>query len=474
MMERIIGSKGRPVQQSMTLRPEDHVNLHVARPMHGLVLEVFPADNEQNRSSYQREDRRGYLATCTVLIINDGRGTYFTLENVVIPPTAPSGIDNFVEALPRPCTQLINGENWNQQLSHINPYTLDGDWCVVSFLGGSLDQPYISNWWPHPSNTFDPATSGQRNPRSSTEGTTLVQNGRLFRRMNGVEFVVTKEGNLYVSTHRANSTLKFGPELNPEEGRFPRNLQADSGGSIKVWVKNSQAFELDWNAPEDGMGSLDVAEAGLPQTNPSTAGSASRTEKEHTYILIEKDRVDITVPDEIKILSNKRILLESEEETILTVGSDLTIDVSGSGSISTDGNLDVSVTQNLSTTVSQNLDIDVTGQVTVAARTTLDLSATGATTISGATVAVGAAGASSGSPGSISVTSGGVNIGTGALGGAVGGDGLTLALTTFASAVAAAQASATVESTYAAALTAAAAALASAINAAISPTTRVG
>lgn len=465
-MSRTVDSRGYPVQQSMTVRPEDYVGLNLTRMMLGVVLEVYPADDERNRSSFQRMDRRGYMHTCTVLVIQDGRGTYMPLENVVIAPEHPTGLDDYSEKLPRGSTRLVTGENWNSQLNHINPYDLDGDWCIVGFLGGSIDQPFIVRWWPHPHNPFDPATSGKTNPNATDEGETLQQSGRYFRRINGVEYVTTKTGNIYVSTYRANSSLRFGSDLSPVDGRFPRTLQDDTGGSIKVWVKPSQSFELDWNEPVDGMGVLDVAEAEIPQTNPSESGSSSTASQPNTYVLVESDRVDITVPDQFKLLSKKRILLESQEETTLTVGTDLTADVSGDGSVTTDGDLDVTSNQ-VAITANSTFDVQAAGSATIDSQAALNLSAGTTTTITGG-------GAVAGTPSAIEVAPTGITIGTGSLGGVVGGDGLQAALLAFAAAVQTAQASASVETTYATALTAAANALAAAITAAISTTTRVG
>lgn len=482
MAERTVDRSGRPVQQSMTARPQDYVGMNVSRPMLGVILDVKPADNEGNRSSYQREDRRGYLHTCTVLVVQDGRGTYTLLENVIIPPESPSGIDDYYERLPRGCAHLVTGENWNTQLSHINPYDLDGDWCVVSFLGGSLDMPFVLRWWPHPHNPFDAATSGQTNPNAPGSDETLHQERRFFHRINGVELVVTGPGNVYMSTYRANSSLNYGSDLSPIDGRFPRTLNDDEGGAVKVWVKPSQSFELDFNPQEDGMGALDVADDQIPQTNPSTSGSASTTQKSNTYMLVEKDRMQITTSDEIKLKSRKRLLLESQEETKLTVGGDLTVDVTGDGSVTLDGGL--------STSVTQDFDLTVTGGTTITAETTLDVEATGPATVtghsdmtlssdallslSGATVSLGTSSTSAGSPGSISVTPAGVNLGSGALGGAVGGTPFQAAFAAFAAAMATAQGSATVEAAYAAQVTAAVQALVAALAAAVSSTTKVG
>lgn len=490
MRERIINNYGSPVQQSMTLRPADYTGLNLSRLMLGLIIDVYPADDPRNRSSFQREDRRGYLHACTVLVLQDGRGTHLPLENVIITPDAPTGIDDYYERLPRGCTGLVTGENWNNQFNHINPYDLDGDWCIVGFMGGSIDQPFIVRWWPHPRNTFDPATSGTRNPNATNESRTLVQKGRMFHRINGVEFTVTKTGNIYVSTYRASSTLNFGSDLSPVEGRFPRTLNEDVGGSFKMWIKPSQSFELDWNTPEDGIGVMDVSDDEIPQSNPNQSGSsASTTSKTNTYIYAESDRVSITVPDSFSVLSKKRLLLESEEDTKLTVGTNLTTEVSGdssttisgSATVSTDGSLDVDVTQDFGLTVTgqtaitanTTLDVQATADATINSQATLTLSSNGVLSVSGSSVTIGTSGLSGG-PGSISVTPTGINLGTGTLGGAVGGEGLQNVLIAFAAAVQAAQALATVESAYAQALTIAANTLAASITAAISPTTKVG
>lgn len=478
--DRIIDGSGSPVQQSMTARPQDYVGLNLTRTMLGVVLDVTPANDERNRSSYQREDRRGYLHTCTVLVIQDGRGTHFPLQNVIITPDSPSGLDDYYERLPRGSSSLTSGENYNNQLNHINPYDLDGDWCVVGFLGGSLDMPYVVRWWPHPHNPYDPLTSGNTNPNSAGSSPTLVQDGRYLHRINGVEFVVTKQGHIYVSTTRTNSNLSFGADLSPEEGRFPRSTDEDNGGSFKMWVKPSQSFELDFNEQEDGIGVEDVQDDQLPQTNPGGSNTSNGT-KDNTYVKLTKERAFLTVSDEIKLNSKKRILLTSDEETTLTVGDDLTLDVSGDMSVSTDGGLTADVTQDLSVTVTgqtsitarTTLDVQVTGTATINSMAELTLSATGVLTLGGSQVTIGSGGASGG-PGSISATPAGVDIGTGALGGAVGGTALEAAVTAFAVACRTAAASATVESVYANAIATAAEALAAAIPAAVSGTTRVG
>lgn len=485
---RIINSYGEPTQQSLTVDRRDYTALNFTRFVLGLVLDVNPSDSDRNRSAFQRADRRGYLHTCTVLVVEDGRSSNFVLDNVIITPDARTGLDDYYERLPRGCTTLVTGEAWNNQTNNINPYDLDGDWCVVGFLGGSLDNPFIVRWWPHPKNPYDAATSGNRNPADRTSQAYLEQDGRFFHRVNGVEFVVTKTGNIYVSTYRANSTLSFGTPLAPEEGRFPRTLNDGDGGSLKLWIKPSQSLEFDWNTPVNGIGILDLSDVELPQTNPADPETAE--DKENTYLLVEKNRVLIEVPDEFKVLSSKSILLNSDEDTTLTVGTDLTFDVSGDWnttvdgdtSVTTTGSLDISVTTNTTLSTTGQTDISSTGPMTVSGDSTLDitgntsLSLTGGTvSISGGTVSIsGTVGGSSGVPGSISVTPTGVSLGTGALGGVVGGTPFQAAFAAFAAQMTTAASLATVETSYANAVNLAVATLVASLAAAVSTTTQTG
>lgn len=474
--DRIINSYGEPVQQSMTVNSRDTVMLNTYKLMLGVVLEVHASDTNENRSAYQREDRRGYLHTATVLVLEDGRGTYLTLDNVIITPDTISGIDDYYERLPKGCSAQINGQNFNSQLNHIDPYTLDGDWCVVGFLGGSMDQPFILRWWPHSRNVFDPATSGKRNPNNADSQPYLDQAGRMFQRINGVEFVVTKQGDLYLSTHRSNSRLNYGEPVSQDQGRFPRTLDENDGGSIKAWIKKSQSLELDWNPPVDGLGILDSRDAQVPQTNPR-GGSSARQDKDSTYVLFDKDRTSVSSPEEIHA-SSRSILLEGEEETTIKTR---TLQVEATDVSVESTNVSVEATGSLDVDVSTTTNITGTGPVTIQANSTLDLNVTGVTNIvaggtlalAGASVSIGAGGASGGA-GSITATTGTLTLGSGSLGGVVGGNPLTAAVNAYQAAVAAAAASATVDVAAWQALSTATQAFAAAVAAAVSSTTTVG
>jgi len=470
--QRPINQHGIPIQQSLTVNPDDYIAYRVDRTMLGVILTVHQSDSIQNSSAYKRADYRGYFHTADVLVIQDGRDTFVPLRNVVITPDMVSGLDSYYERIPRGCSSTVNGQIYNPQLSQINIQDLDGDWCVVGFLGGNLDIPYVVRWWPHPKNTYDPATSGRRNPVTPSDGATLKQLQRHFVRINGIEYLISDIGNIYLSTYRANSTLNFGNEISPEEGRFPRTLDNSTGGSIKIWIKPSQSFELDFNRQEEGIGIEDLQDDALPQSNPG-GRHTSNGNKDNTFLKLNNSRAYLTTLEEIKLVSKQRFLLESEEDTTITIGGDGSISAGGSLSISADRDLDIDITGQTSITANTTLDVQTVGQATINSQATLTLSSVGVLSLAGSQVSIGSGG-SSGGPGSISVTDTGVNLGTGSLGGAVGGDGLRAAVIAFAAAVAAAQSLATVETAYATALTNAANALVTAIEAAISSTTRVG
>lgn len=455
MRQRIQDPYGRPVQQAMTVDPGDYAALNLSRPMLGIILSVNPADSVANRSAFQTGDYRGQFATATVLVVRDGRDVYLPLDNVVITPDYVSGLDSYYERLPRGCSNDIRGNALNSTPTNI--WELDGDWCVVGWLGGSMDSPFILRWWPHPRNPHDPATSGRADPLHPAQSSTLDQRNRHFVRVNGVEYLVTNRGDIYLSTTRANSALSFGSDLSPEEGRFRRTLDADNGGSVKIWVKPSQIFELDFNEQEEGIGVEDLQEDQLSQTNPGGRHTSNGV-KDNTFLKLSKDRAYFTVAEEIKLNSKKRILLTSQEETTLTIGQDLTLDVTGDMSVTVDGSSTASITGDLSWSTQGNCDL--------ASDQTID--------IVGENVELSSRSSTIGGTASIVVSPAGVVLGTGALGGVVGGTPLNVALAALSAAVTAAQSVVVTETPYSAAMASAIADFVLAMQAAVSATTTVG
>ena len=287
----------------------------------GVVLSVQVSDAATNRSSFQRSDLRGYVHEASVLIMNADGEPYLRVNNAVICPDHVTGLDNYVEQLPRPCTQTINGTAFNGQLNNINPYDLDGDWCIVSFIGGSIRQPFVSSWWPSPRNTYDPQTSGNGNPNSRGQGQTLDQRGRYFRRVNGLETVITDKGDLYFSTKFANSTIQYG-QAQATAGRFARQLSDNDGGSISIDIKPSQSLLINFNPQIEGAHHLSGFENDLPQTNPRTSRSVESRNTDDTSITITKTdirmstshTVDVKATEDVILTGNNSVQLNGDEQ----------------------------------------------------------------------------------------------------------------------------------------------------------------
>lgn len=333
---------GVPVQQGVTVDPEQYSHFRAMRPLLCIIWEVFPADHDRNITAQKSLARRGSMTTCSVIVVNDGQPCCYFLDNVVIPPEQASGLDDFYENPPRPSTQLVTGEALNAKLSGIDPYTLDGDWCVVMFLGGNQDMPFVMSWWPNPKNTYDPATSGKGNPDRNGRGRALIQEGRYFRRLNGVENVVTSRGDVYLSTRLANSELRMNETS--EDGRWPRTTDEEDGGSIHVEVKPTQMVELTWRTQPHGIGVGQGNDDELPQPNPRpTSGNRETEDTENTYVFLDKqtarvdtDTVRVKVASLISLTSDDRITVSVENDIDVscdsaTIGVDTELNLGGTG-----------------------------------------------------------------------------------------------------------------------------------------------
>lgn len=284
---------------------KDYKQARMDSLMLGVILDVVPIDRDENRSSMQTVDRKGHTHECSVLIMNDGHGSYLSLENVAITPDSPSGLDDFEERLPRGSKGLVSGSEYKADLGGIDPYDLDGDWCIVGFIGGQLRNPFIVRWWPSPRNTFDPASSGH-----GLEGDLLVQDRRYFKRTNGVETVITSKGDIIFSTTFANSVLV--PSEEPALGRVSRTLDEDVGGSIRLNVKPTQTLEISFNPQDEGIGIVDAVEPEMPQSNPPPQDPEAADEKPETFIYMDRDQVDFIVTTSVTVTTQDTITLTAE------------------------------------------------------------------------------------------------------------------------------------------------------------------
>lgn len=421
-----VSADGTPVQQSMTQDPHDYRAQNLDRLMLGVVLSVYPADDEDgNRTAIQTLERRGHTHECTVLILNDGTSTYMQLPNVVITPNAPSGIDDYEERLPRGSSCLTTGEELNSSMHQINPYDLDGDWCVVGYIGGQIDRPFVIRWWPHARNTFDPATSGRGSPDADGVGRALTQvgddldrpQGRYLRRINGVETVITSSGDIILSTTFAGGQIQPGGD--PTRGRFSRT-EVDNGGDVRIYMKPSSTIEWTWDPQPDGVGVLDSAEPELPQPNP--AGGVRAGDKNSTYMTVNQERWRAQVPTEFEVFSKDAVYLSADNTMEL-----LTDNLSASGETavaieSTAGTVEMTAATMLDLTAAI-MNLTATGALT--------LSAGGGLVLGGSSVSVGpaAAGGVPAGPGAIVAEAGSITLGEGGTDALIKGTELSTAWT---------------------------------------------
>src|SRR5262245_22444961 len=149
---------GTVIQSQHSNHEADYTHDRMYMPVLGVIWKVYPADHPLNSSAAKSPHGKGSQAEATVIVVNDGREIRGIIENVVITPPGNSGVDDYYEDLPRPCSLMIDDSVFKNDFSKIDLSKLDGDFAVVSFLGGNISQPYISNWWPHFGNRIDPAT----------------------------------------------------------------------------------------------------------------------------------------------------------------------------------------------------------------------------------------------------------------------------------------------------------------------------
>lgn len=271
-------------QSGMNTNIINYAHQHMAYPVLGIVTNVFTSDDPLNSSAKTKQDLRGSHNEAEVLVINNGSSTFSILPRVMICPTSPSGADNFHEELPKPCTNMLDGSPFNSNLQGIDITKLNGDFCIVSFIGGSINMPFISNWWPHPFNRQDSITT-------NTEAGHLKQGPRYFKRVQGTKVTVTTAGSVFVDTNEANSELKPGTKI--------KRKKKDAGGDIQIDIKKERKLEINFNTPVD----LPITEPSLPQTNPP---QGERTREDLvTKLLADKDVIKLIAGKVTQLIGNQ-------------------------------------------------------------------------------------------------------------------------------------------------------------------------
>lgn len=288
------GSDGTIHQSGLQRYARDYQHERLNFPVVGIITAVHFSDDPQNTTAKAHTDQRGSAVTCDVIVVGDGTPNPWLLPNVVVLPEGPTGVDDFCESIPRPCSQMIDGSTYDSSLSNVDYEKLDGDWCVVAFIGGSLEQPIMMKWWPHPGNRQDPATAGfpiQTPSQGLTQSNTLDQGRRYFRRFAGTRLTVTAQGSVFLDTNQANSELtgnSSGVQRKPD----------DNGGDVQLDVKPARQLQVNFNPSVP----LPKTQPSLPQPNPPQGEQARATDR--TTVTLDKDTINLLAGKICEILTS--------------------------------------------------------------------------------------------------------------------------------------------------------------------------
>ena len=263
-------------QSSLRKQDSDYGHDNIVHPVLGIVLNVYVSDDEANRSGQAMQDGRGSQIEARVLVVNDGSDSPWILPNVAVPPNSSSGVDNFSEEIPKGVSGAVDESQLPSNFTEASSVKLDGDWCVVDFIGGSINQPFIAKWWPHPANHRDPTSAGLAK-------NALLQGRRMVKRYQGTRFAVTSKGTVLIDTSEANHPVKNG-----------KRIPVDTGGDVRVTIKESKQLELNWNPSVFG----DPDEPDFlwpPQAQRQTRATRS------TKVTITKDLIEAIAGEMVRI-----------------------------------------------------------------------------------------------------------------------------------------------------------------------------
>lgn len=219
-------ASGHPVQHAAAV--PRHATEFVLGSHLGVILEVYDESGLGVASGAQAPilpagTRRPGL-TAQVLIIDDGRrAPYQVVEGVVVCAGAPLGAASATRVRPSPTSARILGPERRTELrdtgrlaEDVPLEALDGDWCIVSYLGGNEARPFISAYWP------SPGQEPRQGPPAAFEA-----------RHAGLSVRVDDRGSLELSTEHSGELL---PSVGPDDpGGGP--IVPLTGGDIDVRLK---------------------------------------------------------------------------------------------------------------------------------------------------------------------------------------------------------------------------------------------
>lgn len=247
---------GSIVKSSDDWDPGHYDDLRIYYPVMGVVLAVYPSDHPKNMSVRDNSLLRGFQWEADVAVVMGASEGQTVIPNVAIAPQGPSGIGNFTQDIPRPSSFLVDGSVYKGSLEGVDLDKLDGDRCLIQFIGGKSTQPVMTSWMPHPANVQDPSTDAF-SPGSLKQGSPSLM------RRQGTTVSVTQEGSIFIDTNGANE------EILPTSAGYTK-VRSAIGGDIQVDMKPSKAFAIDFNESISRSG----REPSLLQDNPPLSDTA--------------------------------------------------------------------------------------------------------------------------------------------------------------------------------------------------------
>lgn len=297
-------------QSAHQANPHDYAHERLYAPVVGVILRVHSSDDPFNPSAKVQQDQRGYMTTVDVLVVGHGNDNPWLVPNVVVLPSGASGVDDYQEEIPNGCSQMIDGSQYDPTFSGIDITKVDGDWCVIGFIGGSIEQPVMLSWWPHPGNRSDPATAGF--PVSTDNGTqdtgVLKQGRRFFKRYRGTKITITDQGSVFIDTNESNG------QVSGSSSGITRS-QTDDGGDVQVDMKPARQLQVNFNPSVP----LPTDQPSLPQPNPPQGEQTRETSS--TTMTLDKDTIALIAGQVVQLITNNKNI-EIHAKTKVTIKGD--------------------------------------------------------------------------------------------------------------------------------------------------------
>ena len=270
---------------------DDYLHEDLNHSVVGVVLNVFKADSVLNTASTSAPNQKSSSNEARILVVRGITDTPWIIPNVTILPPSGSGNDDFSEELPTPTTGAIDGSSVRADFRNADPQKLNGDWCVVQFIGGQIEQPVMTHWFPHPSNKKDANTE-------RADLGHLEQNRRLAKRFQGMRWVVTSKGSILVDTSKSNHKIKTN--------RVDRD-EVSGGGDVRVTVKQDRELEVNFNPL-----TFDETEPDFLWEKREINGNKDRDDT-NTRLILDKDNIQALAGQVAEIIAPQLVQIVSEQ-----------------------------------------------------------------------------------------------------------------------------------------------------------------